>query len=150
MFNNVLIVCHANVCRSPAAEMVFKARHRKTGHSSRLAISFHSAGICAIDGRAMDPVMRGLLAERGVAPGAHRSRRLNPDIVRAADLVLVTEHRQVREVETLESTARGKVLPLGNWEGSDVTDPHGRDEVTYKASLDLIDHLVIGWLDKIC
>ncbi|MGA7778015.1 MAG: low molecular weight phosphotyrosine protein phosphatase, partial [Paraburkholderia sp.] len=26
MFDNVLIVCHANVCRSPAAEVLFKAQ----------------------------------------------------------------------------------------------------------------------------
>lgn len=28
MFANVLIVCHANVCRSPTAEMLFKSRQR--------------------------------------------------------------------------------------------------------------------------
>jgi protein-tyrosine phosphatase len=153
MFANVLIVCHANVCRSPAAEMLFKARQRTAlgaeAYAQR-AIRFHSAGIRAADGWGMDPVMRHLLAERGVTPGMHQSRRLNRQIVRDADLVLVTEHRQVKDVEALEPTSRGKVYPLGKWEDSDVVDPHGRAENEYRASLVLIEHLVMGWLNKIC
>ncbi|HEY3599227.1 MAG TPA: low molecular weight phosphotyrosine protein phosphatase, partial [Paraburkholderia sp.] len=63
MFANVLIVCHANVCRSPAAEMLFKA---KLQDSPATPITFHSAGIRAIDGDVMDPVMRRLLEEKGI------------------------------------------------------------------------------------
>ena len=153
MFANVLIVCHANVCRSPAAEMLFKARQRSAvgadGHARR-AIRFHSAGIRAVDGYAMDPVMRRLLAERGVASGVHHARRLNRQIVRDADLVLVTERRQVKDVEALDPVSRGKVYPLGQWEDSDVADPHGGAETEYRESLVLIEHLVMGWLNKIC
>ncbi|HEV3425089.1 MAG TPA: low molecular weight phosphotyrosine protein phosphatase [Paraburkholderia sp.] len=150
MFANVLIVCHANVCRSPAAEMLFKARQHGATGAARGAITFHSAGIRAVDGYGMDPVMRRLLAERGIAPGVHHARRLNRQIVRDADLVLVTERRQVQDVEALEPTSRGKVYPLGKWEDSDVVDPHGCAEGAYQASLVLIEHLVMGWLKKIC
>jgi protein-tyrosine phosphatase len=153
MFANVLIVCHANVCRSPAAEMMFKARqHIGLGAEgfARRAIRFQSAGIRAIDGYGMDPVMRRLLAERGVPASRHHARRLNRQIVRDADLVLVTERRQVKDVEALDPLSRGKVYPLGQWEDSDVTDPHGRAEIDYRESLGLIEHLVMGWLNKIC
>jgi len=146
MFANVLIVCHANVCRSPAAEMLFNARQHSAARAAaaRGAIRFHSAGLRAVDGYGMDPVMRRLLAERGIAPGVHRARRLNRQIVRDAELVLVTERRQVRDVEALEPTSRGKVYPLGKWEDSDVIDPHGGAEAAYRESL------VMGWLNKIC
>ncbi|CAM2193050.1 low molecular weight phosphotyrosine protein phosphatase [Paraburkholderia sp. A1RI_3L] len=152
MFNNVLIVCHANVCRSPAAERLFRAQ---AGHAARAARSprtpaFHSAGIRAMEGGGMDPVMERLLAERGIAAGAHHARRLTRRLVRDADLVLVTERRQVKDVEALEPTSRGKVYALGQWEDSDVIDPHGRDEAAYRDSFALIEHLVKGWLDKIC
>jgi protein-tyrosine phosphatase len=150
MFTNVLIVCHANVCRSPAAETLFKARQHPTTGAAGTAIKFHSAGIRAVDGYGMDPVMRHLLAERGITPGEHRARRLNAQIVRDADLVLVTEHRQVSQVEALEPTSRGKVYALGKWEDSDVVDPHGGEEFEYRESLALIEHLVIGWLKRIC
>ncbi|MGH8778563.1 low molecular weight phosphotyrosine protein phosphatase [Paraburkholderia sp.] len=147
MFANVLIVCHANVCRSPAAEALFKARQRD---SSAAPIAFQSAGLRAFDGESIDPVMQRLLAERGIAAGFHRARRLTRRIVRGADLVLVTERRQVKDVETLDPTARGKVHALGKWEDSDVSDPHGCNESDYRESLVFIERLVMGWLKKIC
>ncbi|RDK03883.1 low molecular weight phosphotyrosine protein phosphatase [Paraburkholderia lacunae] len=151
MFANVLIVCHANVCRSPAAEMLFKARQSKASRPSSAPIAFHSAGIRAAEGRGMDPVMRRLLAEQGVASGIHYSRRLDRHLVRSADLVLVSERAQVSEVEALDPASRGKVYPLGKWEhDSDVADPHGGAETAYRESLVLIEHLVMGWLKKIC
>jgi protein-tyrosine phosphatase len=150
MFANVLIVCHANVCRSPAAERLFKSRQDARGAQP---IAFRSAGLRAIDGYAMDPVMRRLLEERGVESGAHRARRLDGNLVLDADLILVTEQRQVKDVEALDRTSRGKVYPLGKWDkwgSADVVDPHGRDEGAYRDSLAHIEHLVMGWLDKIC
>jgi protein-tyrosine phosphatase len=145
MFNDVLIVCHANVCRSPAAEQLFRAGAARPD-------TFHSAGLRAREGAGMDPMMQRLLTERGVkvGMGAHRARRLTSRLVRAADLVLVTEHRQVSAVEQLEPTARGKVYALGNWENSDVADPHGLHEAAYRESLELMDRLVKGWLSRIC
>jgi len=148
MFKDVLIVCHANVCRSPAAEQLFRARLRE--QAGERAGAFHSAGLRALDGEDMDPVMQRLLAQRGVEVGEHRSRRLTRGLVRRADLVLVTERRQVGAVERIEPTARGKVYALGNWENSDVADPHGLDEAAYRESLELMDRLVKGWLSRIC
>lgn len=148
MFNDVLIVCHANVCRSPAAQQMFRAWQKETPGTR--GVVFHSAGLRAREGADMDPVMQRLLAERGVEVGEHRSRRLTDSLVRAADLVLVTERRQVSAVEQLEPTARGKVYALGNWENSDVTDPHGLHEAAYRESFELIERLVKGWLNRIC
>ncbi|RFU47712.1 low molecular weight protein-tyrosine-phosphatase [Paraburkholderia sp. DHOC27] len=158
MFDNVLIVCHANVCRSPAAEMLFKAQHARTAAVARnraaaaapRTIRFHSAGIRAVNGYGMDPVMQRLLTERGITPDRHQARRLNRQIVRDADLVLVTERSQVQAVEALEPTSRGKVYPLGQWDGQDVADPYGGAETAYRESFALIEHLVMGWLDKLC
>ena len=155
MFANVLIVCHANVCRSPAAEMLFRARHAARLAANRSApggarTTFRSAGLRAIDGHGMDPVMRHLLAERGVATGRHRARRLDRTLVRHADLILVAERSQVKDVESLDPTSRGKVHLLGKWEDSDVADPHGGNEACYRESLVVIENLVMGWMDKIC
>ncbi|WP_028217649.1 low molecular weight protein-tyrosine-phosphatase [Paraburkholderia oxyphila] len=148
MFKDVLIVCHANVCRSPAAEQLFRTRFRE--QAGERAGTFHSAGLRALEGEDMDPVMQRLLTERGVEVGEHRSRRLTRRLVRKADLVLVTERHQVLAVERIEPTAHGKVYALGNWENSDVADPHGLDEAAYRESLELMDRLVKGWLSRIC
>jgi len=149
MFQNILIVCHANICRSPAAELLFKTK-RPPRQAATQRMDFHSAGIRALDGDIIDPTMQRLLAEHGVDSSEHRARRLNWQIVRDADLILVTERKQIAAVESLDPTSRGKVHLLGKWEDSDVADPHGGHESAYRESLKLIEHLVLGWLNKIC
>jgi protein-tyrosine phosphatase len=69
----------------------------------------------ANDGDGIDPVMRRLLAERGVDATTHRSRRLSRRIVRDADLILVSERGQIAAVEAVDPFARGKVHLLGKW-----------------------------------
>ncbi|KML48756.1 low molecular weight phosphotyrosine protein phosphatase [Burkholderia stabilis] len=147
MFRNILIVCHANVCRSPAAEMLFKSHLASRGGPRP---TFHSAGVHANDGDGIDPVMRRLLAERGVDATTHRSRRLSRRIVRDADLILVSERGQIAAVEAVDPFARGKVHLLGKWEGAEIADPHGGPEADYRESYSQIERLVQGWLQKLC
>lgn len=147
MFRNVLIVCHANVCRSPAAELLFKSLAALRGGPR---VSFQSAGVDANDGEGIDPVMCRLLAERGVDATTHRSRRLSRGIVRDADLILVSERAQIAAVEAVDPFSRGKVHLLGKWEGADIADPHGGPEADYRESYSLIERLVQGWLQKLC
>ncbi|TKC85870.1 low molecular weight phosphotyrosine protein phosphatase [Trinickia terrae] len=144
MFKNILVVCHANICRSPAAELLFRAR-RPHGQ-----IRFHSAGLKACDGASIDSTMQRLLAHQGIDSSDHRSRRLSPQLIRDADLILVSERKQITAVESLAPTSRGKVHLLGKWEDSDVADPYGDSEDIYRKSFALIEHLVTGWLNKIC
>ncbi|KVR28733.1 exopolysaccharide biosynthesis protein [Burkholderia ubonensis] len=147
MFRNILIVCHANVCRSPAAELLFKS-HAASRGGPRAA--FHSAGVDATVGEGIDPVMRRLLAERGVDATTHRSRRLSRNIVREADLILVSERAQIAAVESVDPFSRGKVHLLGKWEDAEIADPHGGPEAGYRRSYTLIERLVQGWLQKLC
>lgn len=147
MFRNVLIVCHANVCRSPAAELLFRSLAAGAGGPR---VSFQSAGVEANDGDGIDPVMHRLLAERGVDASMHRSRRLYRGIVRDADLILVSERAQIAAVEAVDPFARGKVHLLGKWEDADIADPHGGPEADYRESYTLIERLVQGWLQKLC
>ena len=133
--------------------MLFKARQRTAAgpkvRTARDRVSFggHS---CAVDGYGMDPVMRRLLAERGVVVRLHHARRLTGSIVREADLVLVTERRQVDRRRGARSGVARQGLSARQWEDSDVADPHGGAETAYRESLVLIEHLVMGWLNKIC
>jgi protein-tyrosine phosphatase len=151
MFGNVLIVCHANVCRSPAAERLFRAHAGRLGRKQAgPAIEFRSAGLFAADGDDIDPVMVQLLAERNMDASTHCSRQLDTRMARNADLILVPERRQIAAVEELDPVSRGKVHLLGKWEDSEVADPHGGHEIAYRESFGLIERLVLGWLKKIC
>ena len=150
MFRNVLIVCHANVCRSPAAEMLFRAHAGKlAGKQPGRKIEFRSAGLFAEDGRNIDPTMYRLLAERDVDPSGHSARRLDESMARAAELILVPERKQIAAIEKMAPHTRGKVHLLGKWEDSEVADPYGGHETAYRESFGLIERLVQGWLNKI-
>ncbi|KXU86016.1 exopolysaccharide biosynthesis protein [Caballeronia megalochromosomata] len=147
MFGSVLIVCHANICRSPAAEMLFRAHLSQRGARP---IEFRSAGLYAQEGDDIDPTMQRLLAEQGLDSSGHRSRRLDRRMAREADLILVPERKQIDAIARLAPTTHGKVHLLGKWEDSEVADPYGGLEAAYRESFGLIERLVLGWLKKIC
>lgn len=110
MFSNVLIVCYANICRSPAAEVVFKSLH--PGVSCK-PVTYHSAGVRAFEGMEMDAVMKNLLVAQGLSVAPHRSRRVNIGMVREADLILVAERNQIGQVEAPRSRCSGQGVCIG-------------------------------------
>lgn len=85
----VLLVCTGNVCRSPAAEYLFRAE------LADLPIEFVSAGTDAIPDQEIDPRIAVLMARRGIETGEFRSRWLTGAMPLAADLILTaaTSHR---------------------------------------------------------
>lgn len=99
---SVLFVCTGNVCRSPAAELLF-ARHAR-GYDIALA----SAGTGGLTGRGVDEPTALALIELGVDPSHHVARRLDPGLVDTADLILTadTDHRSVILRESPEAFRR--------------------------------------------
>jgi protein-tyrosine phosphatase len=114
---SALIVCTGNICRSPAAEMLLRAR---LGERS---IAVSSAGTSGLSGHDMDAPSARAVREFGVDPSDHVARRLTAAMVAAADLVLTAdaEHRSIivqaqplvfRRAFTLREFARlGAELP---------------------------------------
>ncbi|MCY0389780.1 low molecular weight phosphotyrosine protein phosphatase [Robbsia sp. Bb-Pol-6] len=146
MFKNVLIVCHANICRSPMAEALLVAQPAV----KEAGIFVHSAGLAGADGNKADKVVSDMLARRGIDLSAHRSRRLTIDMIRAAQLVLVMEQHQIRGVETMDSSSKGKVHLLGKWDDVEIADPYRQSESVYQGSAELVERSVANWIKKIC
>jgi protein-tyrosine phosphatase len=102
---NVLIVCHANLCRSPMAErMARKALDDRLGAD---AAGFHlvSAGTHAWTNQAMHPLAAVVLREYGADDSGFRSRRLTGALVERADLVLTATRRQRSECVAFDPAA---------------------------------------------
>jgi protein-tyrosine phosphatase len=79
---NVLMICSGNLCRSPIAEQLLRARTLGSG------IAVSSAGVIAEDGAAM-PSEAAIISRRyGGDPSTHLSRLLTAEHLREADLVL--------------------------------------------------------------
>ncbi|GAB2479150.1 protein-tyrosine-phosphatase [Jatrophihabitans fulvus] len=120
---SVLFVCTGNVCRSPVAELLLRAR---CGRSVAVA----SAGVRALVGEGLDAAVAAELTRRGIDPSGHRARRFEPWMAADADLVLTAEraHRDAvieqvpaawRRVFTLREFVRLADGPAGD-RGRDV------------------------------
>jgi protein-tyrosine phosphatase len=126
----ILVVCTANLCRSPIAQFLLASAIRD---DAALAGTWRvsSAGTHATPGSPMHPLADAVLTERGVPHAPFRTRVLTAEAVAAADLVLTAtrEHRRrvvelapntVRRAFTLREFGRlARVLPDTAGQGSD-------------------------------
>jgi protein-tyrosine phosphatase len=141
VFKRILIVCVGNICRSPAAEYLF--RH----HLARRGIEFSSAGLGALVGCSMDDTALQLLQEQGVDGTAHRARQLAPAMLHEADLVLVMEKSHATAVARLAPEASGKVFLLDKWlRARNIPDPYQQQRPAFEHVHMMIDQGVRSWL----
>jgi protein-tyrosine phosphatase len=98
---SILVVCTGNICRSPIAEQLLRARFAASG----LDVTVSSAGTGALVGASMTPEAAQLSMNYGGVPSSHRARELTETLVANADLVLTAtrDHRQA--VATLHPRA---------------------------------------------
>lgn len=81
----VLFVCTGNICRSPIAERLTRAR---LADGARTRVSLASAGTRAVTGWPMDQLAADVLRDLGGDPEGHVARQLDLKAVRSVDLVL--------------------------------------------------------------
>lgn len=136
MFSRILYVCIGNICRSPMAEALTRHALIESGLTN---VEVASAGLGAVVGKGAHPITLELVKERGLDLSGHIARQLTPEILRPYELVLTLEQWQVRDVERLSPSARGKVFRLGHWGGFDIPDPNGKSREMFVEVMRLID-----------
>jgi protein-tyrosine phosphatase len=119
---SVLFVCLGNICRSPMAEMVLKAR-------APAFSPVRSAGTSAVGG-AMDARAAATLERAGIkADRKFRSRQVEAADFERYDLILAMDSRNLADLEELRPAgAKAEVRLLLDFvpglEGQDVPDPY--------------------------
>lgn len=142
----ILVVCTANVCRSPYVASLLQHRIRVAGLDDR--VSVESAGVQAQPGREIDPTIQAMLEERQIPSAQRYARAVLEDDLRKADLVLVMEetHRQLLFYRL--PAALSKIFLLSELAGQyeEIADPHGAGFEEYMAMAALVDELLErGW-----
>jgi len=141
---HILVVCVGNICRSPMAEVLLKSALREQDD-----ITVESAGLGALVGHPASAYAVELMEELGEDISGHRARQIHPDMVSAADLVLVMESRHKRAIDDADPTARGKVHRLGDWQGIDIADPYRQPKAAFADALADIQVGVASWAEKV-
>ena len=139
MFDNIVVVCIGNICRSPTAEMMLAAQLPSKKISS--------AGLGALVGHDMDATAKQVAESHGLVCPPHQARQLDNVICSAADLLLVMSKQQRNEVMRQFPTAGGKTFLLSHWDGGhDIADPYQRDLETFEHVYKLIEQACKAWL----
>ncbi|MBG6214631.1 MAG: low molecular weight phosphatase family protein [Cryobacterium sp.] len=93
----ILLVCTGNICRSPLAEQLLRARLEALG----LQADVQSAGTRAMVASPMTAEAAALSLTHGAHSTEHAARQLTEHLVGAADLILTATRDHRREVVTL-------------------------------------------------
>lgn len=162
MTRRLVLLCHANVARSPSAELISRAL---AGTSTDW--QFASAGTHAPVGRHIDPTIADALRSRGIATWSHRARQADEALLSSADVIVAFESRQRewmaqhyparlratttirRAVALLDSTRPGRTLlstiatdaaPFAAVD--DFSDPVGKGPTAASAAVNEIEALL--------
>ena len=142
---HILVVCTANICRSPAAELILR------NSLKHLQVQIDSAGTSAPNNYpADDQMMRSMVARGYQNLSGHRSKMLMPSHMMKYDLILCMENKHIELAEAMQMNARGKVKLLGHWNGgSEVADPIGLSPIFYENAIDQMQLMAKQWSEKI-
>ncbi|MFM0273150.1 arsenate reductase/protein-tyrosine-phosphatase family protein [Paraburkholderia aspalathi] len=141
MLETILIVCEANMCRSPMAEMILANRLPDK--------TIMSAGLCARPGRPADRATAQLMLERGYDLSAHLTTLLTLTHAKAAHLILTMTLDQRSRIECAYPFTRGKVYRLGEHDDFDITDPYLHPRAAYEESFAQIEVGIDNWIPGI-
>jgi protein-tyrosine phosphatase len=103
----VLVVCTANVCRSPMAEALLRR------HLAELApdATVRSAGML-VGGEPPRPEVVTAMAGYGLDVSAHRSRRMTPEDLERADLIITMAREHLRHAVVTAPSAWPRAFTL--------------------------------------
>ncbi|MEU0340309.1 low molecular weight protein-tyrosine-phosphatase [Streptomyces bobili] len=150
MSYRVCFVCTGNICRSPMAEAVFRARVTEAGLAGLVEVDSAGTGDWHV-GEGADPRTVSVLEENGYAV-AHTARMFEPSWFSRLDLVIALDAGHVRALRRLAPTDEDaqKVRLLRAYAPAhgdlDVADPYygGRDG--FAECLRMVEEASVGLL----
>ncbi|MGC3873539.1 low molecular weight protein-tyrosine-phosphatase [Halomonas sp. GXIMD04776] len=149
MFQSILVVCTANICRSPVAEALLKAR------LPRLRIESAGIAVGKFVGHGAAPLAQELAEADGLDLSAHHAKQINRDMIEAADLILVMSEGQRQKISELSPAATGKTMLFGRWlsgggaHGYAIPDPYRKSREAFTHVHQLLISAADTWRSKL-
>ncbi|MEU4486351.1 low molecular weight protein-tyrosine-phosphatase [Streptomyces purpurascens] len=151
MTYRVCFVCTGNICRSPIAEVVFRARVAEAGLDGLVEVDSAGTGGWH-EGDGADPRTVAVLEENGYATG-HTARQFQPSWFSRLDLVVALDSGHLgalRRLAPTEEDAR-KVRLLRSYDPAadadlDVPDPYYGGADGFEECLEMVEAASTGLL----
>ncbi len=151
MTYRVCFVCTGNICRSPMAEIVFRARVAEAGLDGLVEVDSAGTGGWH-EGDGADPRTVAVLAENGYAT-AHTARQFQPSWFSRLDLVVALDAGHLRALRRLAPTEQDaqKVRLLRSYDPAagddlDVPDPYYGGAEGFEECLEMVEAASAGLL----
>lgn len=137
----ILVICTANICRSPMAEYLLKEALKGQ------AVHIASAGIHAEQGQPADPTVVKILKEQGLAGvEQHRSQPVVINMIDQFDLYLGMEQHHLDDLQHIMPSITGRAYLFGHWTGQEIADPHQLPEAHYHVAQAQIVEASKAWV----
>ena len=130
---NVLVICTANTCRSPVAELLLRGALDST-------VTIGSAGTHAAHGHPLLPAMSAVLAEHSLAHPRASSRPITAALIERADLILTLTASHRSTVVTLVPSAVRRTFTLREFER--LVTAHGADSTLGRTDAERLRALI--------
>ncbi|MFJ7151176.1 low molecular weight protein-tyrosine-phosphatase [Streptomyces sp. NPDC100445] len=151
MTYRVCFVCTGNICRSPMAESVFRARVAEAGLQDLVAVD--SAGTDGWhEGEHADPRTVSVLEEHGYG-AEHVARRFEPSWFARLDLVIALDSGHLRTLRRLAPTGEdeAKIRLFRSYDAAagddlDVPDPYYGQRDGFERCLEMVEAASAGLL----
>ncbi|MES1925420.1 low molecular weight protein-tyrosine-phosphatase [Salinisphaera sp. T31B1] len=151
----VLFVCLGNICRSPTAHGVFRARVDAAGLAERIEIDSAGTGDWHI-GKPPDARAAASAANRGVDIDDLRARQVRVEDFDTFDYVLAMDGENLADLQGLSGRAserRARIALLSEfsdrYRGKSVPDPYFGGDDGFERVLDMIEDSTDGLLAEI-